>query len=185
MSAASRPAWSSPNFLITAAMKLMRGRCCWPRSSACRTSVMLIARARLARDRRSRARRAVCAEIGRGVSGRLRATWGCVYPISARKTNRGRARARPRFVFRAEMGYTHPHVARNRPETPLPISAHTARLARERRSRARRARAMSITDVLHALDRGQQQRPRISFIAAVIKKFGDDQAGRLAALIAY
>jgi YihY family inner membrane protein len=44
---------------------------------------------------------------------------------------------------------------------------------------------MSITDALRALDRGQQQRPRISFIAAVIKKFADDQAGQLAALIAY
>jgi membrane protein len=44
---------------------------------------------------------------------------------------------------------------------------------------------MSITDALHSLDRRQQGRPRISFIAAVIKKFGDDQAGRLAALIAY
>ncbi len=44
---------------------------------------------------------------------------------------------------------------------------------------------MSITDRLHDLDRRQQQAPRISFIAAVIKKFGDDQAGQLAALIAY
>ncbi|HEX3518259.1 MAG TPA: YihY/virulence factor BrkB family protein [Solirubrobacteraceae bacterium] len=44
---------------------------------------------------------------------------------------------------------------------------------------------MSIADRLHDLDRRQQQAPRISFIAAVIKKFGDDQAGQLAALIAY
>lgn len=44
---------------------------------------------------------------------------------------------------------------------------------------------MSITDRLHALDRRQQRSPRISFLAAVIKKFGDDQAGQLAALIAY
>ena len=44
---------------------------------------------------------------------------------------------------------------------------------------------MSITDRLHALDRRQQQSPRIGFIAAVVKKFGDDQAGQLAALIAY
>ena len=44
---------------------------------------------------------------------------------------------------------------------------------------------MSITDRLHSLDRRQQQSPRIGFIAAVIKKFGDDQAGQLAALIAY
>jgi len=44
---------------------------------------------------------------------------------------------------------------------------------------------MSITDRLHALDRHQQASPRLSFAAAVIKKFGDDQAGQLAALIAY
>jgi membrane protein len=44
---------------------------------------------------------------------------------------------------------------------------------------------MSITDRLHALDRRQQQSPRIAFVAAVIKKFGDDQGGQLAALIAY
>jgi YihY family inner membrane protein len=44
---------------------------------------------------------------------------------------------------------------------------------------------MSITDRLHAVDRRQQESPRIGFIAAVIKKFGDDQAGQLAALIAY
>src|ERR1019366_3302943 len=44
---------------------------------------------------------------------------------------------------------------------------------------------MSITDRLHALDRRQQQMPRVGFIAAVVKKFGDDQAGQLAALIAY
>ena len=44
---------------------------------------------------------------------------------------------------------------------------------------------MSLGDRLHALDRAQQRRPRLSFVAAVIKKFGDDQAGQLAALIAY
>ena len=44
---------------------------------------------------------------------------------------------------------------------------------------------MNVTERLHALDRRQQQSPRISFLAAVIKKFGDDQAGQLAALIAY
>jgi membrane protein len=44
---------------------------------------------------------------------------------------------------------------------------------------------MSLTDRLHALDRRQQASPRLSFLAAVIKKFGDDQAGQLAALIAY
>jgi membrane protein len=44
---------------------------------------------------------------------------------------------------------------------------------------------MSLMDSLRELDRRQQQAPRIGFIAAVIKKFGDDQAGQLAALIAY
>jgi membrane protein len=44
---------------------------------------------------------------------------------------------------------------------------------------------MSLIDRLHALDRRQQQSPRLSFFAAVLKKFGDDQAGQLAALIAY
>jgi membrane protein len=44
---------------------------------------------------------------------------------------------------------------------------------------------MSLGDRLHALDRLQQRHPRLSFPAAVVKKFGDDQAGQLAALIAY
>jgi membrane protein len=44
---------------------------------------------------------------------------------------------------------------------------------------------MSITDRLHSIDRHQQESRRLSFAAAVIKKFGDDQAGQLAALIAY
>jgi YihY family inner membrane protein len=44
---------------------------------------------------------------------------------------------------------------------------------------------MSLTDRLHVLDRVQQSHPRLSFPAAVIKKFGDDGAGQLAALIAY
>ncbi|MGA2453240.1 MAG: YihY/virulence factor BrkB family protein [Solirubrobacteraceae bacterium] len=44
---------------------------------------------------------------------------------------------------------------------------------------------MSLSDRLRVLDRRQQQSPRLSFIAAVLKKFGDDQAGQLAALIAY
>jgi membrane protein len=44
---------------------------------------------------------------------------------------------------------------------------------------------MSIGERLQALDRRQQKSPRISFIAAVIKKFIDDQAAALAALIAY
>jgi YihY family inner membrane protein len=44
---------------------------------------------------------------------------------------------------------------------------------------------MSLTDRLQELDRRQQESRRLSFAAAVIKKFGEDQAGQLAALIAY
>ncbi len=56
------------------------------------------------------------------------------------------------------------YVERRGPQTPLP---------------------MSLADRLRALDRRQQRSPRLGFIAAVVKKFGDDQAGQLAALIAY
>jgi YihY family inner membrane protein len=44
---------------------------------------------------------------------------------------------------------------------------------------------MSITDTLHKIDRRQQRTPGVRFVAAVYKKFSDDQAGQLAALIAY
>jgi YihY family inner membrane protein len=44
---------------------------------------------------------------------------------------------------------------------------------------------MGLTDTLHAIDRRQQQTRGVRFVAAVCKKFGDDQAGQLAALIAY
>jgi membrane protein len=44
---------------------------------------------------------------------------------------------------------------------------------------------MSLSDRLHGLDRLQQRHPWLSFSAAVVKKFGDDEAGQLAALIAY
>jgi membrane protein len=44
---------------------------------------------------------------------------------------------------------------------------------------------VSVTDTLHSLDRRQQHTPGVRFIAAVYKKFGEDQAGQLAALIAY
>jgi YihY family inner membrane protein len=44
---------------------------------------------------------------------------------------------------------------------------------------------MTITDRLHALDHRQQRHPKVAFVAAVVKKFGDDEAGTLAALIAY
>ncbi len=57
--------------------------------------------------------------------------------------------------------------------------------AGHRRGEANTTREMSVTDRLHRLDRWQQRRPAVSFVAAVIKKFGEDQAGQLAALIAY
>src|SRR5713226_345093 len=38
---------------------------------------------------------------------------------------------------------------------------------------------------VHAVDRFQQGRPWLAFPVAVWKKFGDDQAGDLAALVAY
>ena len=44
---------------------------------------------------------------------------------------------------------------------------------------------MSLDDRLHALDRRQQSSRRLSFVAAVIKKFGDDQGGQLGGLLAY
>ncbi len=44
---------------------------------------------------------------------------------------------------------------------------------------------MSLTDHLESLDRRQQRIPAVRFLAAVLKKFGDDQAGQLAALISY
>lgn len=44
---------------------------------------------------------------------------------------------------------------------------------------------MSVTDTLNALDRRQQQTRGMRFVAALLKKYGDDQGGQLAALIAY
>jgi len=44
---------------------------------------------------------------------------------------------------------------------------------------------MSFWDRLHAFDHFQQGRKRLCFVVAVIKKFGDDQGGQLAALISY
>jgi membrane protein len=44
---------------------------------------------------------------------------------------------------------------------------------------------MSLGERLRAVDRFQQRSRRLSFPAAVIKKFGDDQASQLASLIAY
>jgi membrane protein len=44
---------------------------------------------------------------------------------------------------------------------------------------------VSLGDRLRELDAYQQRSPRLGFIAAVLKKFGDDQAGQLAALVSY
>ncbi|HVR04601.1 MAG TPA: YihY/virulence factor BrkB family protein [Solirubrobacteraceae bacterium] len=44
---------------------------------------------------------------------------------------------------------------------------------------------MSLEARLRALDRLQQRRRGLGFVAAVVKKFGDDGAGQLAALVAY
>jgi YihY family inner membrane protein len=44
---------------------------------------------------------------------------------------------------------------------------------------------MTLTDRLHELDRFQQRHRGLSFLAAVAKKFSEDQASQLAALIAY
>ncbi len=44
---------------------------------------------------------------------------------------------------------------------------------------------MSLDERLQAVDGYQQRHRRLSFVAAVAKKFGDDQAGQLAALISY
>ena len=44
---------------------------------------------------------------------------------------------------------------------------------------------MSLGERLERLDHRQQGSRRISFVAAVVKKFSDDQAGQLAALISY
>jgi YihY family inner membrane protein len=44
---------------------------------------------------------------------------------------------------------------------------------------------MDLLRPVRALDRRQQRSKRVSIVFAVIKKFGDDQAGSLAALVAY
>jgi YihY family inner membrane protein len=44
---------------------------------------------------------------------------------------------------------------------------------------------MSVAERLRAIDRLQQRHRPVSFLAAVVKKFSDDEAGQLAALIAY
>jgi membrane protein len=44
---------------------------------------------------------------------------------------------------------------------------------------------MSVGERLRKLDSYQQRRPGLGFLAAVLKKFSDDQAGQLAALVSY
>jgi len=44
---------------------------------------------------------------------------------------------------------------------------------------------VSVSDRLQALDQRQQRSPRLGFVVAVVKKFDEDQAGQLAALISY
>ena len=44
---------------------------------------------------------------------------------------------------------------------------------------------MSLNDHLQALDRRQQHTRGVRFVAALLKKYGDDQGGQLAALLAY
>jgi membrane protein len=44
---------------------------------------------------------------------------------------------------------------------------------------------MTLTERLYAIDRAQQRIRGVRFVAAVYKKFSDDQAGQLAALISY
>lgn len=43
----------------------------------------------------------------------------------------------------------------------------------------------TVKRVVNGIDRWQQRNRPVSFAVAVVKKFGDDQAGRLAALVAY
>jgi YihY family inner membrane protein len=42
-----------------------------------------------------------------------------------------------------------------------------------------------VTRIIRGIDRGQQRQPWTAYPVAVFKKFGDDQGGKLAALIAY
>ena len=44
---------------------------------------------------------------------------------------------------------------------------------------------MTLTDLLQTLDHRQQRSSWLCFPAAVVKKFGDDRAAQLGALIAY
>ena len=79
--------------------------------------------------------------------------------------------------------------ARERTATP----AHPLAVSRVHRvdtcacdSREHRERAADeLTDRLHASTAASSRAARLGFLVAVIKKFGDDQAGQLAALISY
>ena len=62
-----------------------------------------------------------------------------------------------------------------RPQTPLPIFAEPPQRRVRGGHRSTGSGPMSLTDRLHALDRRQQRRPRLSFLAAVVKKFSDDR----------
>ena len=97
------------------------------------------------------------------------------------------ASGRPGLVFgAADRVDTWGCRSRTRPAPP-PISSRRpggpATFGRAPRGRGRAA--MSLGERLHALDRLQQRHRRLALPAAVIKKFGDDEAGRMAALIAY
>jgi YihY family inner membrane protein len=79
-------------------------------------------------------------------------------------------------------------VAIARPQTPLPIAraAYVARATRRRSPATGRATPpMSLNDALHTFDHRQQHTRGVRFVAAVYKKFTDDQAGQLAALVSY
>jgi membrane protein len=89
---------------------------------------------------------------------------------------------RARHVFAAPIRYTHGYVARERPQTPLPI--RDGRDAVEL-AQLESGAPVSLTDRLQALDRRQQQTRGVRLVAALLKKYGDDQGGQLAALIAY
>src|SRR5437773_4335840 len=73
-------------------------------------------------------------------------------------------------------------VERMRTQAPLPIRQPRAGPQRRQDQPAIR---MSVAERLHAIDRFQQRSPRVGFLAAVVKKFIDDQASQLAALVSY
>ena len=74
------------------------------------------------------------------------------------------------------------HVVTEHQQTPLRVAL---RIARRHARVSVESIQMSITARLHALDARQQRTPGVRFVAAVYKKFSEDQAGQLAALVAY